>query len=218
MPARLWTIGKRLAAPVGQLHGDVLLERPLAPPLPEIAPPLEVSLRIAAEPDLDLICALYAGDPWLFLGEATDGIDARTAGRAAYLDRLRRGELCFIASHRGRVAHINWLCASWGDALPGHPIRLKPGEVYTTDALTPAEFRGRGLHAFVLRAMLSHARDRGDRHAYTLASLDRTGSHGGLATLGWRECGRVFYIQRTARSRPLFLARRGFVEPLFRAS
>ncbi|UYN96193.1 MAG: hypothetical protein KIT25_04390 [Enhydrobacter sp.] len=214
---RWWPAAKRLAAPLGTLECDILLERPLEQPLPAPVPSLEVTLRQAGEADLDLVCAHYAEDPWLFLGEGRDERGRRESGRSAYLDRLRRGERCFIAMHGGEIAHLNWVCFGWGDAVPGHPIRLREGEAYTTDALTPPAFRGRGLHAFVLHAMLEHARSRGVRRAFTLANLDRAGSHGGLATLGWRECGRVIHLTRRGRSVPWIVARRGFVEPLFRA-
>ena len=52
---------------------------------------------------------------------------------------------------------MNWICFTWGDALPYDPIRLRYGKVYTTDALTLPPYRGKGLHAFVLRTMLAHA-------------------------------------------------------------
>lgn len=166
---------------------------------------------------MDEICRLYAADPWLYLGEpAGEAGTGAAAARDLYCDRLRRGELCFLATVDGRIAHVNWLCARWGDALPGHPIRLEPGEVYTTDALTTDGFRGQGLHAFVLRAMLDHARRRGDRHAYTLARLDRSNAHKGLFQLGWRECGRIVYLLPHGSTRPWFLSRTGNLEPLFR--
>jgi hypothetical protein len=136
--------------------------------------------------------------------------------RDLYLDRLRRGELCFLAMSGNTIAHVNWICFTWGDALPGHPLRLRSGEVFTTDALTPMPYRGKGLHACVLRAMLAHARARGDRHAYTLARVDRTDTYKGLFQLGWRECGRVIYFLPRGSSKAWFLWRQGKLEPLFR--
>jgi GNAT superfamily N-acetyltransferase len=215
--ARFWQGLNWLLSPLGELTCAILLERSLAAPLPEAKTSLDVILRQATEADMDAICRLYSSDPWLYLGETSGFGDDHGRAREFYLDRLRRGEMCFLAESGQALAHVNWLCSSWGDALPGHPLRLAPGEVYTTDGLTTEAFRGKGLHAFVLRAMLEHARARGGRHADTLARLDRTKAHKGLFQLGWQECGRTVYFLPRRASRAWFLWRRGKLEPLFRA-
>jgi GNAT superfamily N-acetyltransferase len=206
----------RALAPWGELGWDVLLERSLLDDLPAVKPDAEVTLRLALPADLDEISRLYSSDPWLYIGEGPPTPASHEKTRDLYLDRLRRGELCFLAMSGDAIAHVNWICFTWGDALPDHPIRLRSGEVYTTDALTLPAFRGEGLHAFVLRAMLAHARARGDRHAYTLARVDRTDTFKGLFQLGWRECGRVIYFLPRGRTRAWFLWRQGKLEPLFR--
>ena len=200
----------------GDLGCDVLLERSLQQDLPSFAPPDEATLRLAEPADIDEISRLYSADPWLYIldGPRKPGDDQKA--RELYLDRLRRGELCFLAICDKAIAHVNWICFSFAEALPEHPIRLRPGEVFTTDAITLPEHRGKGLHAFVLRAMLAHARERGDRHAYTLARVDRTDTFKGLFQLGWAECGRVIYFLPRGRTKAWFLWRRGKVEPLFR--
>ena len=213
----LWRILKAATSPFGELCCDILFERSLLDPLPEAKTTLEAVLRKATPADVDEICRLYSGDPWLYLGDAGLPAGADDRARERYLDRLERGELCFIASVAATTAHVNWVCLSWGDALPGHPIHLAPTEVFTTDGLTVDAFRSRGLHAYVLRAMLVHARSLGRTHAYTLGRIDRKGSYKGLFQLGWRECGRVVYLLPRRRSRAWFLIRRGKLEPLFRA-
>jgi len=211
-----WQLARRALAPWGELCCDVLLERSLLDELPAMRPDADVTLRLALPVDLDEIVRLYSSDPWLYLGDASPAPEEHDHARELYLDRLRRGELCFLAMSGDRIAHVNWICFTWGDALPDHPIRLRTGEVYTTDALTPPAFRGKALHAFVLRAMLAHARERGERHAYTLSRIDRTDSHKGLYRLGWRECGRALYFLRRRKTAPRFLWRQGNLEPLFR--
>ena len=155
-----WQWSRRATAPFGELTCALFFERSLIEPVPPSANPLGASIRLAGEADLDMICDLYAGDPWLWLG---DGPSDDTA-RDLYLDRLRRGERCSLAFVDGVLAHINWTCFTWGDALPGHPIVLRRGEAYTTDAFTPPAFRGKGLHALVLGDMLSAARLQGAGH------------------------------------------------------
>ena len=212
----LWRLFARAAAPWGELGCDVLLERSLRDDLPVVKPDAKVMLRQALPADLDKIIRLYSSDPWLYLGEASPMPDSREKVRDLYLDRLHRGELCFLAMSGDAIAHVNWTCFTWGDALPGHPIRLRTGEVFTTDAVTPPAFRGKHLHPFVLRAMLAHARERGYRHAYTLSRIDRIDSLKGLFQLGWRECGRALYFLPHGRTKAWFLWRQGNLEPLFR--
>lgn len=219
MTAVAWLVGVsgRALARWGELGCDVLLGRSLLAELPAVQQPkVEVSLRLAGAHDIDFITRLYASDPWLYLGETEPTPGDHEIARERYLDRLRRGEVCFLAMAEDAVAHVNWICFRWGDALPEHPIRLRDGEVFTTDALTLPAFRGKGLHAFVLRAMLTYARERGYRQAYTLGRLDRTASYKGLFQLGWKVCGRVFYFLPRSRTRAWFLWRQGDVEPLFR--
>ena len=214
--ALLQTLGGRALAPLGELGCDVLLERSLDDELPAVNPDVDVTLRFALPADIDEICRMYEPDPFLYIGDPSPSPGSFERARELYLDRLKRGELCFLATVEGVIAHVNWICFQWGEALPEHPIRLHAGEIYTTDALTPAAFRGRGLHPFVLRSMLAYARQRGFRHAYTLARIDRTGSLKGLYALGWKECGRVVYFLRRGRTKAWFVWRRGNVEPLFR--
>jgi len=101
-----------------------------------LAPPREATLRLAEPADIDEISRLYSSDPWLYIldGPRKPGDDQRA--RELYLDRLRRGELCFLAMCGTAIAHVNWICFSFAEALPEHPIRLQPGEVFTTDAIT----------------------------------------------------------------------------------
>jgi GNAT superfamily N-acetyltransferase len=206
----------RALAPWGDLGCAVLLERSLLDDLPAVKPDLEVTLRLAYPADLEEISRLYASDPWLYIVEGPPGPGSHEQALDLYLDRLRRGELCFLAMSGDTIAHVNWVCFSWGDALPDHPIWLRKGEVFTTDAFTLPAFRGKGLHAFVLRAMLERARARGNRHAYTLTRVDRTDTFKGLFHLGWRECGRVIYFLPRGSTKAWFLWRTGKLEPLFR--
>ncbi len=201
---RLWQLARKGAAPIGDLCCALLFERSLTDPAPSVPNTLGASIRLATEDDVDTICELYAGDSWLWLGS-----------RDLYLDRLRRGERCFLAFVDGVLAHVNWTCFQWGDALPGLPLRLRPGGVYTTDAFTPPPFRGKGVHALVLGRMLDDARAAGARHAYTLGQLDRPDAHKALLALGWREIGRVVYFQGRGRSSAVFLWRSGNPAPLF---
>ena len=203
----------RAVARWGELGCDDLLEMSLQQEPPEVAPVAGVTLRLATPADIDQVIGLYVSDPWLYLGDL-----APTPGevRELYLDRLRRGEVCFLAMSGETIVHVNWSCFSWGDVLPDHPLRLRPGEVYTTDAVTVPAFRGKGLHAFVLRAMLEHVRAHGIWRAYTVARVDRHATYKALSQVGYRKCGRLIYFLPKGKSKTLILSRQGNLEPLFR--
>jgi GNAT superfamily N-acetyltransferase len=208
----LWNALRSCASPFGELVCATFFERTLVDAIPAAENRLGATLRLADEDDIDAICRLYVRDAWLWLGDGADDGSARRH----YLDRLQRGELCYIAEVEDRIAHVNWTCQRWGDALPGQPIRLRAGEVYTTDAFTPEPFRGKGIHALVLGTMLNDARKRGARQAFTMGRVDRPAALKGLIALGWRECGRIVYFIPRGGARALFTLRTGYTEPLFR--
>jgi hypothetical protein len=217
----LWDLLVRLAAPLGALSIEVLLERDLTAPIAPIGAELDLSLREATDQDLDWITPLYARDPYLYLGETDPAsgkavIAGKLAATEQYRARLRRGEKCFVASAGSEVAHVNWICFGWGEAIPGHPIVLRPGEVYTTDAFTIEKFRGRNVHAAVLGEMMRYAQRAGYRTAYTLTRTDRHSSFHALRELGWRVRGRlVCFVPRGAR-RAWVLRLSGRVDCLYR--
>ena len=214
--AKLYPTLAEALARWGELGCEDLLEMSLDPELPPAPPPAGISLRHAEEADLDEVIALYADDPWLYLADFAPEPGDRSQVRGLYLDRLRRGERCFLAIAGRQIAHANWCCYQWGDVLPGQPLRLRAGEVYTTDAITAPAFRGKGLHAFVLRAMLDEARTRGARRALTLARVDRAATFKALRDVGYRWCGRLVYFVPKGASRARILSRQGRLEPLFR--
>lgn len=216
--SRLTRLLGRAVAPWGELSCAVLLERSLLADLPPAASSVEVTLRLALPTDIDEISRLYSSDPWLYLVDGPPTPASHAKACELYLDRLRRGELCFLAISGEAIAHVNWTCFTWGDALPSHPIRLRAGEIFTTDGLTLPAFRGKGLHAFVLRAMLTHARTLGYSHAYTLGRVDRSATFPGLTQLGWTICGRVLYFLPYGHTDAWFLWRQGKLDPLFRSA
>lgn len=202
----------------GDLGCEYLLAVSLDGDLPPADPPAGVALRLATPEDIDAVIRLYANDPWLYLGDWAPVPGDTGQIREMYLDRLRRGELCFMAMSGDEIVHVNWSCYRWGDLLPDQPFRLRAGEVYTTDAVTVPAFRGRGLHAFVLRSMLAHAKALGMRLAYAQARVDRNATWKALFQVGFRKQGRLIYFLPRGGARPWFLSRRGNLEPLFRAA
>lgn len=216
LAARLYPRLAKAVARWGELGCDDLLVRSLHDELPPARAFPDLRLRLAGPADLDAIVDLYGAYPWLSLADYADDPGDPAQVRALYADRLRRGERCYLALSGDRIAHVNWCCQREGEVFPDQPLRLLPGEVYTTDALTTPAFRNRGIHGFVLRTMLADARDRGARRAYTLARVDNPETFKALSEVGFQRCGRVLYFLPKGTRRSHVLARRGYLEPLFR--
>jgi hypothetical protein len=214
-----WLLAKLLSR-FGRVTIELLLKRDLALPVPAIGARIPVTIRLAREADLDAITRLYAADAYIYLGDdPRDGKDdpVEPAARQQYDDRLKRGELCFLALGGSEIAHANWLCSSWAEAVPGHPLYLRTGEIYTTDAITAENFRGKNIHAQVLAAMLRHAQGAGYREAFTVTRVSRGASFPAFHQIGWRVfgIGLCFVARRSAAVRLIRLY--GRIDPLLRS-
>jgi hypothetical protein len=222
----------RLLSPLGTLSLEVLLERDLTTTVVSISAGVPVAIREATDADLDRITFLYSQDSYLYLGDEPisqsnnrgSGAESEMVDRPVelnardqYRDRMRRGEKCFLALVDSEIAHVNWLCFSWGEAVPCHPIFLQPGEVYTTDAFTPNKFRGQNIHAHILSEMLRYAQNRGYLRAYTVTRLARRTSMRAFHQLGWRTVGKLLcFIPRGSERCCWLLKLSGRIDPLLR--
>jgi GNAT superfamily N-acetyltransferase len=216
-----WALAIALA-PFGKITFEMLLERDLSVPVEPVSPQVPVAIREADEADLDAITALYSQDDYLYLGDepaAPSGSGqyvVEPKARAQYYDRMARGEKCFLALAGKEIVHVNWICFSWGDAVPGYPIFLLADEVYTTDAFTARKFRGQDIHAMVLGHMLRYAQSRGSCRAYTITRLDRRASFVAFRRLRWCVTGRFLCFVPRGSERSWLLRLSGKIDPLLR--
>jgi len=190
--------------------------------MPEIATGIELTIRTAREDEIGWISEFYRREPYLYLdgGHDPDGRPASetyTKAKDAYRNRLRRGEKCFLAFAGPELAHINWLCFTFGEEpVPGKRILLKPHECYTTDAITLDGFRGKNIHAQVLAEMLRAGAAAGCHTAYTVTNIEHRASFKAFEQLGWQILGRLlcFSPRRPGHARLIRLG--GSIEPLLR--
>lgn len=131
-------------------------------------------------------------------------------------DRLARGEKCFLAEVDGEIVHVNWSCFQWCEVVPGMPIVLEPGEVYTTDAFTVSRWRGKKIHEAVLNEMLRCAQRRACTRAYTVTYWDNKRPQRGLQRLGWKVSGKLIYILPRGLHKVIVVRISGDLEPLCR--
>jgi len=220
----LWRVLVKLVRPFGWLSIQILFDMDIAVELKAAHLPADLVIREASEADLDAIVDVY------LQGEAeaasTDDSEADQAAPTEsdeydeyydiYLERLRRGEKCFLGFVGNEIVHVNWTCRTWCEAIEGHPVILLPGEVYTTDAVTKPTWRGRGIHEAVLAAMLISAQRDGRDRAYTMTNLTKVSSRKGLRRLGWKVYGVLLCFVPRIFDRIWIFRLRGQMDPLFR--
>jgi GNAT superfamily N-acetyltransferase len=212
----LWKLLVRLCRPVGEVAVEILLAKDLSADIPPRTARVPIEIRRLAKRDVAWIAAEMA---------RADARDRNMIGLANsseanlvahFSERLGRGDSGFIALCDGILAHINWTCLDWGEALPGMPIVLEPGEVYTTDAFTLPAWRGKGIHEAVLSEMLRSAARAGNRRAFTLVDLENARSRRGVLRTGWQTYGVAFYIKLRGSERILLFRLHGRLDPILR--
>jgi hypothetical protein len=220
----LWRPLSILLRPFGSLTLEVILVRELSLPVPDIQTGVEVTIRTAREDEIDWIGEFYREEPYLDLNDLTYNAGPQPSaqgspleGKEAYRNRLRRGEQCFLAFAQGTLAHINWLCFTFGEEpVPGRLFLLRPGECYTTDAVTVAGYRGKNIHAAVLGRMLSSARAGGCHKAYTTTNIEHRASFKAFEQLGWQILGYFLCLSPKNEGRSRLIRLRGSIEPMLR--
>src|SRR5262245_59801240 len=162
--------------------------------------PLDGVLEVPrARPGLEILQASFA-DVSLIL-EASD--PRRT--RRIVSERLRRGDLCFMAvDPEGRPIHSGWatLVGAHVPELERH-IVLRCHEAYLYDAFTPPSRRGTGAFGFVLDHLFARLQALGARVVYSyVRSDDPKGQRAACVRL--RPVGTVRHIRVNGRAPLLF--------------
>jgi GNAT superfamily N-acetyltransferase len=148
----------------------------LAEPVPEVRGAAPVEMSRATRVEVEEAARIEGRLPQLFLAR-------QDVGRA-----------CFVAKVDGRIVSHNWTQYVSGEER-GKLIDLAPGEIYTTDAITAEEFRGRKIHTVTLAFMLRRAQAEGYRVAYTRHSVFNRRARKTMLRLGWQRTGFVLLLR-----------------------
>ena len=189
VPQLLRRSANRLTSPWLEFGSVTFFRRSLdgGPEVPRARPGLEIFEASLA--DVSLI--LEASDP------------RRTC--RIVRDRLRRGDLCFMAlDPSGRPIHSGWATVV-GAHVPelGRDIVLRRHEAYLYDAFTPPSRRGTGAFGFVLDHLFAKLQGLGARVVYSyVRSDDPKGQRAACVRL--RPVGTVRHIRVNGRA-PLLL-------------
>lgn len=126
-----------------------LVERMLDSPVADYTPRLPVDISILEESEID---------DYLAFRPATTRRDVA--------DRLRSGEMGFIARHEGRIVAAAWVAVQpvWVPFL-GCRIDMAPGDAHIYDKFTAPAYRGHGISNAVRTHHLRHLQRAGFRRA-----------------------------------------------------
>jgi len=172
----------KCVSPLGRLELAILYEMDLTRPIERIRAKVETTLAQATPSDVKELSDHTSSMP-----EAT-------------IQRVQRGEVCFIARVGPRIVHSNWLSFRWKESLAGRFIVLDEDAAYCGDAYTDAAWRGLGIHTEVNSTMLRFLQEKGFRRAYTWAYADNRSSRKTMERVGWRRSGVMLaFTPRRAR-------------------
>jgi len=220
----LWRILVKLVSPIGNLGIYILYEKDLAPEIPPVQARVPATVRQGTEEDIDAVLALQGytvARTGTFVdpggGSAKIDEDEKTRDqRRIYRERLRRGETCFLVFVDSELVAYDWMCRQWGEAVPGFPIILEPGEFYGAEAFTAPLWRGLDLHKFVNNSMLRFAQSVGCHRCYTAADLLVWRSQRNLRRLGYDLLGVVLWFQLKGAKKVLAMRLKGQIDLLAR--
>jgi ribosomal protein S18 acetylase RimI-like enzyme len=105
-----------------------------------------------------------------------------------------------------KLAHISWLIVP--ECESPKQLNLKPGEAEITACVTLPEFRGRGLYAAAIRALVQTAREAGIQTVLMKTTPSNTASQRGIEKAGLTRCGELIqYVNPYIRLHPAAVTR-----------
>ncbi len=160
-------------------HRLLVFERPLDESVPDFAPSLKVDVARLAESELDDYLAFRPD-----------------SGKRDLDERLRRGEMCFVARHEGRIVSGGWVAIQslWIDFV-GCAIELDAGDAYSYDKFTLRAYRGHGIFNAVRTHHLRHLQAAGYRRAIVTVVPENKSSVRDILKGGYRPCGMIGRIR-----------------------
>jgi SAM-dependent methyltransferase len=161
----------------------ILLERPLADPLPEVTPGVSLDMALLDEKSID---------DYIAFRPDSDG--------SALRRRLRDGHRCFVARHDGRIIHASWVATGLAriDYL-NIEINLAAGDMYLYEMMTSPEFRGRKVTLPAMARMLKDLRGMGCQRLFLVIVPGNESAFRLAEKMGARKAGRLSFFKIGAR-------------------
>ena len=104
------------------------------------------------------------------------------------IDRLRRGDCCYIATLDGRLAHYSWVQHSGEHPITqaGKDVPVKPGEFWIYNCRTAAWARGKALYPSALARILGEYFAHGYSAAWIYTARRNRPSQRGITRAGFQ--------------------------------
>jgi hypothetical protein len=102
-------------------------------------------------------------------------IPGRKNMEAQYLERLKKGNLCFGVKYQGQLAAFTW-CSLDKSTFRFRKIPLSNDEAYLFDAYTLMEFRGKGIAPFMRYQLYKELAKLGKNKLYSISDVMNTPS------------------------------------------
>lgn len=136
------------------------------------------------------------------------------ADRNTVLQRLARGERCFLVRDQGAIVHCCWtVTARTTIDYLACKVRLASGVVYVYEAYTAQGYRGRSVSSMRSAAMLDYFSARGYRRLLAVVWPENLPVYRSLEKAGYSVVGRIGYLGR-GRYRRYFQRYAGNEPPL----
>jgi GNAT superfamily N-acetyltransferase len=111
-------------------------------------------------------------------------------------DRLKAGQLCFIAEKDGKIVNYTWISFHEGYVLElERKILIDPDSAYGYDEYTDPEYRGMGILPTVLANASEHLFQNGIKRLYELVSSSNFPSLRSHQKTGARKIGKVTLLR-----------------------
>jgi RimJ/RimL family protein N-acetyltransferase len=173
----LKTILKRLGF---NWQTEILVEYLLNEKIQGIEPKIKVSIKEASVADLDKLKDIAEGNK----------LDI-------FKKRFERGEMCFIATSRDKIAYYGWM--GFGDEYEDNcqiNVKLnKKEEAYWFDCWTVPEYRKMGLHTAVTTKALIYLKDRGYKKVSSFITTKNAPSLKAFWKIGFKNKKIVTFIE-----------------------
>lgn len=208
----LWSAVQAVCAPLGQVGLERLCQKDLTAPLEKVEARIPITIRVATEADIDELTDLAEG---LWSGSDEVGPYSRLGVRQTIVDRMDRGQKCFVAQIDDQIVHYNWIGFGSEETIAGtgRYLHLNDDEAVCHDGMTVEQYRGQRVHFAVHNEMLIWLRENGFRRAYTVVGvLDRPANithH----RLDWDFSGIMAYLITGKTKRPYVLRVSGTLDP-----
>jgi GNAT superfamily N-acetyltransferase len=155
----------------------MILRRDLTKPMSEAVPDVPLEMYIASRSEVleEVATLVQPPNPWHL---------------ERFARRLDSGFVCFVGRADGKLVAMNWTQYDRG-VDEGMYVDIGPDEVHCLHSYTAEAYRGRNIHAALLREMLLHSAGLGYRYAYARIKLTNLRSQKAHVRLRWERTGRA---------------------------